>query len=121
VFVPPGLLIEGSIANVLPDLARSVGATVGVTIGSAVYQNVLKAQLWGRFGDEPNAAEQIRRIRDDLGELKHLPEGWRDGVMSSFMEAFRSVWLAMLAISLAALVCICLMKQHKLHDTLARR
>lgn len=103
------------------DLARSLGGTVGVTLASAIYQNVLKARLWDRFGDEPNAEDQIRRIRDDMDELKHLPDGWYDGVISSFMEAFRSVWFMMLALTIAALICIALLKQHTLHSTLERR
>lgn len=102
-------------------LARSLGGTVGVTIGSAVYQNILKARLWDRFGDLPGAAEEIKRIRDDLNELKHLPEGWHDGVISSFMEAFRGVWLTLLGISILALICVSLMRQHTLHSTLERR
>ncbi|KAI5862905.1 MFS general substrate transporter [Durotheca rogersii] len=99
---------------------RSVGGTVGITIASAIYQNVLKTQLWERFGDLPGAAEEIKRIRDDLNELKHLPEGWYDGVISSFMDAFQSVWLAMLGLALLALVSVSLMKQHRLHSTLSR-
>ncbi|KAK7408017.1 hypothetical protein QQX98_009840 [Neonectria punicea] len=102
-------------------LARSLGGTVGITIGSAVYQNILKAQLWERFGDEPNAAEEIRRIRDDLDALKHLPEGWYDGVISSFMAAFRGVWVTLLGISILALICISFMRQHTLHSNLERR
>ncbi|KAI1103530.1 MFS general substrate transporter [Jackrogersella minutella] len=99
---------------------RSVGGTVGITIASTIYQNVLKTQLWERFGDLPGAAEEIRRIRDDLDELKHLPEGWYDGVIASFIEAFRSVWFTMLGLSILALISVSLMKQHKLHSTLSR-
>ncbi|KAI5924784.1 major facilitator superfamily domain-containing protein [Camillea tinctor] len=99
---------------------RSVGGTVGITIASAIYQNVLKSQLWEHFGDQPGAAEEIGRIRDDIDELKHLPEGWYDGVMASFMEAFRSVWFMTVALTLIALISVSLMKQHKLHTTLAR-
>ncbi|KAF9881218.1 major facilitator superfamily transporter [Colletotrichum karsti] len=102
-------------------LARSLGGTVGITIGSAVYQNVLKNRLWDRFGDYPDAAEIIGRIRDDLDELKHLPPGWKTGVIDSFMEAFRSVWFTMLGMSLLALVFISMMRQHVLHSTLERR
>ncbi|TEA12296.1 Multidrug resistance protein fnx1 [Colletotrichum sidae] len=102
-------------------LARSLGGTVGITIGSAVYQNVLKGRLWDRFGDYPNAAEIIARIRDDLDALKHLPPGWKPGVVDSFMEAFRSVWLTMLGMSIVALVSISLMKQYVLHSTIERR
>lgn len=99
---------------------RSVGATVGVTVASTIYQNVLKLQLWDRFGDFPGAAEEISRIRDDLDELKHLPDGWYDGVIASFMEAFRSVWFTALGLTLFALVSVSFMKQHKLHSTLSR-
>ncbi|KAI1503528.1 major facilitator superfamily domain-containing protein [Biscogniauxia marginata] len=99
---------------------RSVGGTVGITIASAIYQNVLKSQLWERFGDRPGAAEEIGRIRDDINELNHLPEGWYEGVIASFMEAFRSVWFTMLGLTLVALVSVSLMRQHKLHTTLSR-
>lgn len=102
------------------DLARSLGGTIGITIGSAVYQNILKARLWQRFGDWPDAAEEIRRIRDDLDELKHLPAGWHDGVIQSFVEAFRGVWLTLLAMAVGALFFISLMRQHTLHSTLSR-
>ena len=102
-------------------LFRSVGATLGITAASAVYQNILKARLWARFGHLPGAAEEIARIRDDLSELTRLPEGWHDGVIRSFMEAFRGVWLLALTLAVAALVSISFMKQHKLHSNLARQ
>ncbi|KAK4188186.1 major facilitator superfamily domain-containing protein [Podospora australis] len=100
---------------------RSIGTTLGITVASAVYQNILKAKLWERFGDLPGAAEEIERIRDDLGELGHLPEGWYDGVIQSFMDAFRGVWLTALALTVVGLISVSMMKQHKLHSNLARR
>ncbi|KAI1131919.1 major facilitator superfamily transporter [Nemania abortiva] len=99
---------------------RSVGSTVGITVGSAIYQNVLKSQLWEHFGDLPGAAEEIKRIRDDIDELNHLPDGWFDGVADSFQEAFRSVWFTLLGLATLAIIAVSLMKQHKLHSTLAR-
>ncbi|KFA77829.1 hypothetical protein S40288_00451 [Stachybotrys chartarum IBT 40288] len=102
-------------------LARSLGGTVGITIGSAVYQNILRTRLWERFGDEPDAEEKIRSIRNDLDALKHLPEGWREGVVQSFMEAFRGVWLTLLGMAVLALIFVSLMRQHTLHSTLDRR
>ncbi|KAK3499934.1 major facilitator superfamily domain-containing protein [Neurospora hispaniola] len=100
---------------------RSVGATVGITVGSAVYQNILKTELWARFGDWPGAAEEIGRIRDDLGELNRLPLAWREGVMESFMTAFRGVWFTALGMAAVGLVAVSLMRQHKLHLTLTRQ
>lgn len=101
-------------------MARSIGATLGVTVGSAVYQNVLQARLWDRFGDRPGAADEIRRIRESLDELKHLPPGWYDGVIQSFVDAFHSVALTMLGLALVATVTIALMREHKLHNNLSR-
>lgn len=86
-----------------------------------MYQNILNSKLWERFGDEPNAEEQIRRIRDDLGELHNLPDGWYDGVIDSFMDAFQGVWLTMLALAIGAIISISFMKQHTLHSTLERQ
>lgn len=94
---------------------------MGVTVGSAIYQNILKARLWDRFGDEPGGADEIKHIRDSLDRLKHLPEGWHDGVIDSFMEAFRGVWLTMLALAIGGLICVSMIKQHTLHSTLDRR
>lgn len=100
---------------------RSIGSTLGITVASAIYQNELRARLWARFGDHPGAAEEIARIRDDLGELKHLPEGWREGVILSFMESFRGVWLMALGLAVLALVTVSLLRQHTLHFTLSRK
>ncbi|KAM4062564.1 hypothetical protein HRG_013717 [Hirsutella rhossiliensis] len=101
-------------------LARGIGGTVGVTAASAVYQNVLTTQLWRRFGEESDAAEEIRRIRNSLEALKSLPMGWYDGVMDSFMEAFRAVWLTLLGVAVLALACISLVRRHTLHESLGR-
>ncbi|KAK3994799.1 hypothetical protein QBC44DRAFT_40562 [Cladorrhinum sp. PSN332] len=100
---------------------RSVGSTLGITIASAVYQNILRARLWERFGDLPGAAEEINRIRDDLGELTRLPDGWYEGVIQSFMDAFRGVWLTALCLAVVALISVSLMRQHVLHSNLARQ
>ncbi|KAK7210016.1 hypothetical protein V2G26_017194 [Clonostachys chloroleuca] len=99
---------------------RSLGSTLGVTTASVVYQNILYNQLWSRFGDWPDASKEIGRIREHLDELGRLPDGWYDGVIRSFMEAFRGVWLMMLGLALTALFCISGMKQHQLHSRLSR-
>ena len=54
-------------------------------------------------------------------ELGRLPDGWpRADVLAAFVDAFRAVWFLLLALALLGLVCVSLMKQHKLHSTLSR-
>ncbi|KAI1185723.1 major facilitator superfamily domain-containing protein [Nemania serpens] len=101
-------------------LGRSVGSTLGITISSAVYQNVLNDKLWDRFRDYPDAGREIARIRNNIAELRHLPEGWYEGVIESFMDAFHAVFITLLGMAVIGLVCITFMKQHTLHSTLER-
>jgi MFS family permease len=100
---------------------RSTGSTIGVTIGSAVYQNILKTGLWNKFGGEDGAADEIKRIRDNFDELHHLPPGWHDGVFSTYMDSLRGVFLTALAAIVLGFICACFMRQHILHKTLARK
>lgn len=100
---------------------RSTGSTIGVTIASAVYQNILVSSLNDKFGGRKGADEEIRRIRDSFDELKHLPDGWKEGVLDSFAGALRGVFLTGLAIAVLGAICSAFMRQHTLHKSLARR
>lgn len=86
-----------------------------------MYQNTLYNRLWSRFGDLPGAVDEIERIRGHLDELKHLPQGWYDGVLRSFMEALRRVWWMMILWAVLAIFGILPLKQHQLHSKLTRR
>ncbi|CAL3965626.1 hypothetical protein PZA11_002530 [Diplocarpon coronariae] len=100
---------------------RSTGSSIGVTIASAVYQNLLVSSLHQNFDGKPGAEEEIRRIRDNFDELKHLPKGWQAGVLESFAGALKGVFLTALGIAVLGAGCGLFMKQHVLHKSLARR
>ena len=100
---------------------RSTGSTIGITIASAVYQNLLLTGLHNRFDGKPGAEDEIRRIRDSLDELKHLPPGWKIGVLESYSWALRGVFLTAFGVAVLGLVCGCFMRQNVLHSNLARR
>lgn len=100
---------------------RSTGSTIGITIASAVYQNLLSSSLHARFNGRKGAEDEIKRIRDDLEELKRLPKGWHDGVYESYSIALRGVFVTALGISVLGLLCTCFIRQHTLHKSIARR
>lgn len=103
---------------------RSTGSSIGITIASAVFQNILSKQLWDRFAEKKHASEIIQRIRQDFGiinEQNKLPPSWREGVVESYMIAFRGVFVTILGLAALAALCSLLMREHKLHSTMSRK
>ncbi|KAK7550060.1 major facilitator superfamily domain-containing protein [Phyllosticta citricarpa] len=99
---------------------RSTGSTIGITIASAVFQNILKRDLWRRFGDRDGAEEVIKSIRDSVGSLKRLPPDWRQGALESYMTALTGVWWTIFGIAVLGVLCSLAMKEHRLHKKLDR-
>jgi MFS family permease len=100
---------------------RSTGATIGITVASAIFQNVLKLQLWARLGDRKGAAEVIARIRGNVEEVKLLPDDWRGPILESYMMALRSVFFFFLGLSVLGFAIGLFMREHMLHGNLARK
>lgn len=100
---------------------RSTGSTIGITIASAVFQNIVKDQLWKRFGDWQDAKKMIPLIRDNIEEIKYLPPEWKEGVIQAFMNALRGVWVTILGLAVLGMICSLFMREHVLHLTLNRK
>ena len=99
---------------------RSTGSTLGITIASAVFQNVLKTSLWAEFGHEPDAEKVIRGLRDSIDEINRVPATWRQGVLESYMNALDAVWLAILGTGALGAVISLAMREYELHNSLDR-
>lgn len=100
---------------------RSTGSAIGITIASAVFQNILKIRLWAEFGDREGAADVIGRLRDSLDEIKTLPVEWRGEVKEVYMEALKGVFLTTLGIAVVGGLVSLAMREHVLHKTLQRK
>jgi predicted MFS family arabinose efflux permease len=100
---------------------RSTGSSIGVTIASAVFQNLLKAFLFEKFGDQPGAAKQIRKIRESPDAINSLPPAWKEGVIATYVDALRGVWVVVFGFAVLAATASIFVRQHKLHSNLARK
>lgn len=100
---------------------RSTGSTIGITIASAVFQNMLKSGLYERFGSLPGAAEEIRKIREDVNEVKRLEGYWHEGAIEAYVEALRAVWVVVLGFAVLTAVVSMFIRQQTLHKTLERK
>lgn len=100
---------------------RSTGSTIGITISSAVFQNIIDVKLRSRLGHLPGAAEVIDKLRNSLEEIHRVPRGWEGIVMSVYMDALSGVFLTTLAIGVLGLLVSLAMREHVLHTNLARK
>ena len=100
---------------------RSTGSTIGITISSAVFQNILQSSLWHELGGRPDAADVIRRVRDSLDSIRSLPADLRPAVEHAYMLALNGVFATVLGLVVLGAVVSLLMREHKLHANLARR
>ncbi|KAI7762808.1 hypothetical protein LZL87_008249 [Fusarium oxysporum] len=99
---------------------RSIGSTIGVTIASVVYRNLLQHDLHQRFDSNEGSSKIIKRILDSLDELKRLPDGWSNGVYKSYEISLRGVFLTGLGVAVLGLVAASFIKEHRLHHTIPR-
>ncbi|OAL23928.1 hypothetical protein AYO20_10840 [Fonsecaea nubica] len=101
---------------------RSTGSTIGITVASAVFQNILTDRLHVHYGSLPNSDTVIRHIRDSLDAINHLPPGWdRPTVLAIYMDALRGAFFAGLGLAVLAAIAGLGMKEHVLHKNLARK
>lgn len=98
----------------------SAGQTLGVTVSSAVFQNLLRIQLRQRLKDTHAAESIIERVRKSFGAIPFIDPAIRPSVERSFMVAVQGVFLLTLAISILAALSAHFIRQNKLHDTISR-
>ncbi|KAL8840734.1 MAG: hypothetical protein Q9170_001172 [Blastenia crenularia] len=99
---------------------RSTGSTIGITIASAVFQNILNLKLQSRFKHLPDSKELIAKLRDSLEEIQHLPPELKVEAMDVYMAALRGVFVTTLGIGVLGAVVSLAMREHVLHSNLAR-
>ncbi|KAJ5796379.1 uncharacterized protein N7518_004919 [Penicillium psychrosexuale] len=100
---------------------RSTGSTIGITVASAVFQNTLRLGLWSRLGGRKDAKELIERLRDSLDEIWKLPADLTSGVLDAYMDSLRAVFVTLLGLAVLGALTSLAMREHKLHNNLARR
>ena len=112
---------EQALVTSLSYAFRSTGSVIGVAIASAVFQNVLSSQLWGKFGSRTDAAELISRLKDSLDEIKVVPMNDQPLVEESYMRALQAVFLTLVGLAILGLISGVLMRELKLSSRLDRR
>ena len=100
---------------------RSAGSTIGITVASVVFQNVLNTQLWTRLGDRAGADVIIPRVREILDAVKDLPWTWKADVEQIYMNALTATFQAILLIGVMGFVASLFLREHQLYTTITRK
>lgn len=111
---------EHSLATSVSFVFRSTGSTLGVTLASAIFQNVLRKCLWNRLGHLQNAVVIIASVRSNFDEIKNVDTAIKEDVLLSYMAALMVVFATMFGIAVLAAASSLFMKEHQLHTNLAR-
>ena len=104
---------------------RSTGSTIGITVASSIFQNILTQKLRDHYGELPASEKTIKKLRNSLDGLKsgyELPKGWtRDVVLDCYMDALRGAFISALGLAVLAAIMGLGMKEHRLHSKLDRK
>ncbi|KAK9238095.1 major facilitator superfamily domain-containing protein [Lipomyces kononenkoae] len=98
---------------------RATGSTIGVSMASAIFQNVLASRLFTRITG-PESEYIIGRVLDSVEEVELLPDEYKPLVISSYLDACRAVFIFAAALGFLNIISCSLMKEHTLHTTINR-
>ena len=101
---------------------RGVGSSLGVSIASSMFQNVLYKELVARVtsGSGPDYKEVIQEVLRSVEAVHDIAAEYRPGVVESYTIASRAVIIESTVLVLIAIVCAGMMAEYKLHNTIQR-
>ncbi|KAK9460155.1 major facilitator superfamily domain-containing protein [Lipomyces oligophaga] len=99
---------------------RGTGSTLGVAISTSIYQNVLSRSLHARvFGSD--AESIIEKLLGSVEEVNSLPAYLIPIVRLAYLDASRAVFLTCFGLGILTAGMAAIMREHVLHNTIARR
>ncbi|KAL2277686.1 hypothetical protein FJTKL_15273 [Diaporthe vaccinii] len=73
-------------------LFRSLGSAIGVSVASAILQQVLRSQLAAQLGSGQDARDIEGRVRESLDYISQLPPGTAEAVRRCYQTATMAVF-----------------------------
>ncbi|KAI9837878.1 MAG: hypothetical protein M1837_002698 [Sclerophora amabilis] len=95
---------DQAIATACSYLFRSLGSVVGLSLTAAVVQHSLRVQLNEALGDNQNAEEIVKRVRESLDFIKSLEPDVRHLVTECYGGATRASFVLSMGIVACAML-----------------
>lgn len=97
---------------------RITGMTLGMTVSTAAFQQILKDGLWLSFGDEPSAGELIASLRTDFNAVLALAPPAKYMAQVGYMKALHVVFYIAVAEAIVAAIASLCMTENELPESL---
>ena len=100
---------------------QSTGGTIGITIASVVFQNVLTLSLQRRLESDRIVLDKIQQLNNDLSPIENLPATLIELTKQFYVDALRAVFLILLGITSPEAFVSLPMREFKLDRTVSCR
>lgn len=102
-------------ATALLYTVRSLGATLGVSLGGSVQVGVLVSGLAKRFKGLPNSEGIINAIVHSKEAIKDLPSNQRALALDAYAVSISVVWVACAGVAVLTLLAALFIRQNDIH------
>ncbi|KAI9571312.1 MFS general substrate transporter [Boletus coccyginus] len=98
---------------------RTLGGTIGITIGEAIISSTLQQKLRGVAGLTINTS--VASINDSIRQIGLIPDATlRAEVMHVFARSISTIWLVNTPLSALGLILVVFIRAYSLHRTIIR-
>ncbi|CAK9783937.1 MFS general substrate transporter [Cutaneotrichosporon oleaginosum] len=102
-------------ATALLYTVRSLGATLGVSLGGSIQVGALVRALRHRFSDVPGGEGIIDAVVHSKAAIKQLPKRYARMALDAYAISLRTVWIASGCVAVTAVVCASFIRQNEIH------
>lgn len=104
---------------------RATGSTLGVSIATAIFQNILQLKLTGRvfeiIKDDPKKAQEIIESALESAEyMAHAPKFVQQAIKDSYFDGTKGALLFSLITIILGFISSLFMREHVLHTSMNR-
>lgn len=106
---------DAAVAIACSYLFRSLGTTLGISISTAVLQQVLRTGLAASLGDDTSRAREIEEgVRQSLDYIRQLEPAVADTVRRCYAVAVQWAFLPSAVLALGAVLAAAFIREKKL-------
>jgi hypothetical protein len=102
-------------ATALLYTVRSLGATLGVSLGGSIQVGALVRALRQRFSDVPGGEGIIDAVVHSKAAIKGLPKRYARMALDAYAVSLKTVWICSGVVAVTAVVCASFIRQNEIH------